>query len=398
MQREAIAFVVLTLTYVLIACTIENSFEVIAKLFWKTATARPPVLLVAAVAGWGVVTDAATRSRIKLDVVIGPVLPMWTVLRCALGLLDVIMACRLLPFAMQHLGSARVNDWALVGDIAACAACLVLLLWPGDSEKAAAHAKYQTSLAAETSAARESLAVAIWESLLAPFAPVTFWHVIVADYATSLAKALGDAYVTACVALDTVLTGGQYGWDERRLPCVSSLLNASALALPFWCRFFQCLAVYRKTREVKNLWNAAKYSTAFPLVYAGILMKNRTVFVFWAILQSSATFGWDVLMDWGIFVKSDRFYDFSKMRASLVYSAQSAPTAHAALILFDLALRFIWTLAVFGDAPTRGAGMLCFELVEVLRRTVWALFRIEWEVIDKNHPLQEEQPLLELIC
>ena len=34
-------------------------------------------------------------------------------------------------------------------------------------------------------------------------------------------------------------------------------------------------AVYSVTREQKNLWNALKYSTAFPLVYAGYLKKHH---------------------------------------------------------------------------------------------------------------------------
>ncbi len=46
-------------------------------------------------------------------------------------------------------------------------------------------------------------------------------------------------------------------------------------------------------------------------------------------------------------------------------------------------LRFIWTISVFGGVPGHGAGMLFFELIEILRRTVWAVFRIEWEVIVK---------------
>ena len=58
--------------------------------------------------------------------------------------------------------------------------------------------------------------------------------------------------------------------------------------------------------QVKNLYNALKYSTAFPLVYAGYLRKlergawNDHAFVAAAILQSSYCFVWDVLMDWGL--------------------------------------------------------------------------------------------------
>ena len=57
------------------------------------------------------------------------------------------------------------------------------------------------------------------------------------------------------------------------------------------------------------------------------------------------------------------------------------------LVFFNFSLRFIWTLAVFGHAPTRGLGMLNFELAEIARRTVWAVFRIEWEYHEKGWPL-----------
>jgi hypothetical protein len=68
----------------------------------------------------------------------------------------------------------------------------------------------------------------------------------------------------------------------------------------------QCLRVYRDTREPKNLWNALKYSTAFPLVYAGHLRRHQPsaahdqLFLAAAVIQSSYCFIWDVLMDWGL--------------------------------------------------------------------------------------------------
>ena len=36
--------------------------------------------------------------------------------------------------------------------------------------------------------------------VVAPCAPVTFWHVIVADYLTSLAKTFADVQLTACIS------------------------------------------------------------------------------------------------------------------------------------------------------------------------------------------------------
>ena len=84
------------------------------------------------------------------------------------------------------------------------------------------------------------------------------------------------------------------------------------LALPFWMRLMQCLKVYSVTGEQKNLWNALKYSTAFPLVYAGYLRRHRPslrhdrLFALAAIVQSSYCFFWDVQMDWGLLRRDAR--------------------------------------------------------------------------------------------
>ena len=46
---------------------------------------------------------------------------------------------------------------------------------------------------------------------------------------------------------------------------------------------------------------------------------------------------------------------------------------------------FVWALSIFGGVQGRGGGMFFFEAVEIVRRTVWAIFRIEWEVVVKVH-------------
>jgi len=411
---EVVALFGLAVLYGTMALRVERPDQLVAQLFWRTATARPPVLIVATVMGWAGVMACAAQKRLRVDKVIGTVLEPAKTFRCAIVLLNAVLACRLVPVAAAAV-TGRRDSWSiLTGDIAAYACCVVALLMPpsrlfssGTSsfdapERSAAHGKYGHGLASETSFARNGLATALWDTLLAPFAPpVTFWHVIVADYATSLAKGLGDAHVTTCVAANALFFQGSSSsrarekshsvwWEARRGACASSLLNASALALPFWCRLFQCLMVFRETRHPKNLWNALKYATAFPLIYVGYLEKNhpgeyRFLFVCAAILQSSATFAWDVLVDWALYRKKQNgllcgLFE-TRFRSSLVPSL----FAPGLLIAFDFCLRFVWALAVFGDFSTRGAGLFFFELAEILRRTVWALFRIEWELIDKNH-------------
>merc|ERR1719174_3020087 len=87
-------------------------------------------------------------------------------------------------------------------------------------------------------------------------------------------------------------------WHQYHDHCDDSYANLVALALPFWWRLMQCLKVYSQTKEQKNLWNALKYTTAFPLVYSGYLRRHRPsarhemFFVLSACVQSGYCFFW----------------------------------------------------------------------------------------------------------
>lgn len=195
-------------------------------------------------------------------------------------------------------------------------------------------------------------------SVIAPFAPVTFWHVIVADYLTSMAKVFSDVQITVCQASFILKHAAEADdgtlryirstelWERGHGACAGSSANSVMLALPFWWRLMQCLRVYAETGEQKNLWNALKcahrtrrltphrlakaalappplrlrprttrptrptppprYSTAFPLVYMGFLRRRDPsashdhLFVLAAVVQSTYCFVWDVVMDWGL--------------------------------------------------------------------------------------------------
>ena len=428
-------------TLVLKEASPHDAFEVLSRLFWRTASARPPILLVVILVGWAGVVKAADAAGLRLSRALGEgVLPPRVILRSALGLLDVILLCRLVPFVAQVVfETEHFGRWCLFFDLVAYAACFLLLAAPPSAccgsdesnytnEKCKAHQRYDHGWLLQTAHSRASLLRTCVESLCAPFAPVTFWHVIVADYATGMAKALGDVHVTTCVAYYAGISPAysllstethSVFWEETRGACVTSELNAWALALPFWCRLFQCLSVLRRTGEQKNAWNALKYATAFPLVYAGYLYRlaptdqTRRLVVLTACVQSSATFAWDLLMDWGLFRKRRGgflcgVFECDTMRdpKSLVFAKRDDAfvyLAYGSLVLFNFSLRFAWALAVFGHVSTRGMGMLSFEVAELLRRTVWALFRVEWEYHEKGWPLdtdsdnEETEKLVEMV-
>jgi hypothetical protein len=86
-------------------------------------------------------------------------------------------------------------------------------------------------------------------------------------------------------------------------------------------------------------------------------------------------------MDWGLLKRNPRAPLGWAMRAELLITSRK--WVYAALCVFNLGLRFVWALSLFGYATSPGGGMFFLEAIEIVRRTVWAIFRIEWEYIVK---------------
>jgi len=363
-----------------------STSNLVRKLLWKNASTRPPFLIFLTVAGWAWVVRVCRGSALNLEFVLGGAVqrPSAT-LQAALLLLVLLLVGHLVHIIASETPGLQWRPW-LVCNIALHALFALLGVMP---------------LQRLCPEARFSLMRTLAESVVAPFAPVTFWHVIVADYLTSMAKAMSDLQLTSCIA-SRIFTGGAAGgvyvrstelWNAYHESCADTYGNAVMLALPFWWRLMQCLKVYSQTREQKNLWNALKYSTAFPLVYAGYLRRHAPsrqhdhFFIAAAIVQSCFTFVWDVLMDWGLPQRASSSAASPApccgyvMREPLLVTRRKS--VYLLLCVNNLLLRFAWTLSVFGGLPGRGAGMFFFETIEVFRRTVWAVFRIEWEVVVK---------------
>ncbi|KAJ1459081.1 EXS family-domain-containing protein [Pelagophyceae sp. CCMP2097] len=463
-----------------------RSMYMLSRTTWYNANARPPMLLVCVVAGWSCTVHVCRRAGLALDLVLtpGPTLPAAQTRRAATTLLNVVLSAHLAHFLIERSFGADQAEWYLLCSLALNLAFVALFLWPpalGEFVDACARSgaglrardKLDEDMPSELQGAgvvqdnfggatkrgpasscagpagggvgrqdddgsarrgvlfpeqRSSLARTIAESLMAPFGPVTFWHVIVADFATSLAKALGDVQVVACVAWSSgFYSGGGEAplWEQFRPVCKASKMNAFCVALPFWVRFAQCLRCHHDSGEKRHLVNAMKYATALPLVYLGFVEKARSLaasaapilagaarvgarpsavaaaaaaawaadgerlrswLILGAAVNSSCTLVWDVVVDWGL---------LRPKRRTLVLASRSRAFANAAyggLMVFNCALRFVWAASVFGHHPVeqRGAGMFFFEVFEILRRIVWAVFRIENEYITLGLPLASE--------
>ena len=90
----------------------------------------------------------------------------------------------------------------------------------------------------------------------------------------------------------------------------SSWLIPLGLSLPYAWRFCQCLRVNRDTGNRSQLYNALKYSTAFPVVLFSYMNYHtdeaswvafyRPLWVMSALLNSAYSYFWDVERDWEV--------------------------------------------------------------------------------------------------
>lgn len=221
-----------------------------AKLLWKNAATRPPVLIVLILLGWSWVVRTCNGKGIELELVLGgPTKPPAMAISCALVLVNIFLSIHLVHLLSSEVPGLTWRPWLLTNALLHVAYVLVI---------ATPHRWLHAD-------ARGSLLRTAWDSFRAPFCPVTFWHVLVTDYATSLAKAFADFQLMLCSSYSILSLPHEPGapyvrttvlWEQMHPQCVNQPLNGLLLALPFWLRMMQCLHMYAKTKETKQLWCA----------------------------------------------------------------------------------------------------------------------------------------------
>ncbi|SJX60092.1 related to ERD1 protein, required for retention of luminal ER [Sporisorium reilianum f. sp. reilianum] len=141
---------------------------------------------------------------------------------------------------------------------------------------------------------------------------ITFSDVVLADILTSFAKVLGDVWLTACFLVPR--KEHHTWWNGKGSVAVPLLIS-----LPYAIRFRQCLSEYcvsqpvDGTKSKRPLWNAAKYASAFPVIWLSAWYEADkhpdahhawvTRYTLWLLavcVNSIFSFWWDVTNDWGL--------------------------------------------------------------------------------------------------
>jgi len=184
------------------------------------------------------------------------------------------------------------------------------------------------------------------------------------------------------------------------------LVPSAFAAIPFLIRARQCLIMYNVCRikadpsRFSHLWNALKYSTSiFPLclsAYQKTVDHTRAkslepYLILLLAINALYALYWDIVMDWGMMqqptaacaagvypMDQKRSCGHALMRPRLRFGVGMS----ALIVLADCILRFSWTLRFYTKLfPSGDSFVLCTQFLEVFRRALWNLLRVEWEQI-----------------
>ena len=264
--------------------------------------------------------------------------------------------------------------------------------------------------------------------LISPFSEVTFMRSFIADILCSMPRVFTDLQYTLCI----YATGAAFSRSPDDLgpydlkshayyTCGAGNKGYYALNIvlgfcPYLIRLLQCLRAYRDTRQVKHMWNAFKYclslcvtglafahtaaasnhwppmavTVGFSPVVATIAVADPadalgTAWICVGVAATLYSFYWDVVMDWGL-GHTDAIH--WGLRDELSFQ----PSKYYTAIALDFVLRLGWAFVISPDQQYVAENyMLLLGAVELTRRAMWTIFRVEWEWVHLKTAKKESE-------
>lgn len=251
---------------------------------------------------------------------------------------------------------------------------------------------------------RYKLAVvrSVRRTAMAPFFAVDFADNMVGDVMTSIAKPLEDVPAAVCYLLShhpqeeelvqRFITNGDSCSATTHRWVVPLLAG-----LPFFFRAGQCVRRYYDTQECRHLWNLGKYLCSLLVVVVS-RCDNTTLLVTVSTIATLYAFLWDVGLDWGLGIRELIPFNFAEARSSAgkvdgpklsqntgALQRHFPRKVYWLCSLVDLVARSTWvftlmpTSLVTGNIVIRVILVSVMSSVEIVRRSMWAVLRIEYE-------------------
>lgn len=223
---------------------------------------------------------------------------------------------------------------------------------------------------------RQFVRQSVWRILLSPFSSVYFIDFFIADQLTSLFIIIVNFGQSLCGFIAGDLRNGSNATecDSKSMALTMNILKI----LPYWWRFAQCLRRYYDDRENRDhLVNGGKYLSSIITVL--VISAQQHVIDSTPLLMLRLSFGaistlyaflWDVLKDWSLGNRQHRF-----LRKELRFP----PLAYYVVVGADFVFRVSWAFALFIDADHLQYLKLPLAAIEILRRCIWNVFRLENE-------------------
>lgn len=231
------------------------------------------------------------------------------------------------------------------------------------------------------------------ESFAFPAFGVTFAHVIAADILTSATWMLWDLEVSVCLLFSPQT------WSLRPATephvCLArdnqNIAKPLLFMLPFVVRMGQCLFLASRgndNRRGAHLLNAVKYLSSILVLLCSALSGSLTsrfgsdvfFFLYTALVTVKTVYSlvWDLVMDFGFWWAPGQPNPL--LRDRLLFSSK---WPYYIVILADCAGRCTWARAIGPQSQSYDWDLL-YSLVELFRRGLWLVFRVEYEVGKKK--------------
>jgi hypothetical protein len=262
--------------------------------------------------------------------------------------------------------------------------------------------------------------------LISPFSEVTFMRSFIGDIFCSMPRVFTDMQYTICIYatgsafIRTPDDLGPYdlkphayytcGAGNRRYYSIQIVL----LFLPYFIRLCQSLRAFRDSKHSKHLWNGLKYFLSLMVTGLAFTRKAFPVGAWpattwqvgqlivtipdpvqaleqaWIVMGVIATlysWYWDVVMDWGL-------GHFDAAHFGLRDELFFRPDWYYISIAVDFVMRLGWAFVISPDQIfVAESYMLLLGAIELTRRSMWAIFRVEWEYIKIKAAKRNQQAM-----
>lgn len=239
----------------------------------------------------------------------------------------------------------------------------------------------------------------VWRTCMAPLFAVTFGDNLIGDVMTSLAKPLQDIPGSVCYLAShhpqTEASVKNFTDHDNNCPAEPMVIALPLIAaLPYVFRTLQCWRRFIDTKESKHLCNLGKYLASLLVVVATSLWGSKAgCVIVISIFATAYAAIWDVRMDWGLGLeefglKPSMAGDAARAAGQEVRESRHfQPRTYWICTIADVLMRLSWVITLMPlhiiskDIVQREVLRTSVSAVEIVRRSMWAVLRIENEQV-----------------